>query len=134
MPYYTWIYKCLNVKCGILMKISCQDDFTDKRISSSQFSRLETSSNLLSHRNTTRLSHSLELHPFLKLIWILVSRFTKTRFLQGCIKLPYFELIPCQGLIYLPQNVAVFEHEYGKKFTSQWMIILLNVQFSMFTM
>lgn len=33
---------------------------------------------------------------------------------QGCIKLPNLELIPRQGLIYLPQNVAVFEHEYGK--------------------
>ena len=34
---------------------------------------------------------------------------------QGCIKLPNLELIPRQGPIYLPQNVAVFEHEYGMK-------------------
>ena len=34
---------------------------------------------------------------------------------QGCIKLPNLELIPRQGLIYLPQNALVFEHEYGKK-------------------
>ena len=34
---------------------------------------------------------------------------------QGCIKLPNLELIPRKGLNYLPQNVAVFEHEYGKK-------------------
>ena len=53
---------------------------------------------------------------------------------QGCIKLPNLELIPRQELIYLPQNVAVFEYEYGKKFTSQWMILYLNVQFTMFTM
>ena len=50
---------------------------------------------------------------------------------QGCIKLTNLELIPHQGLIYLPQNFADFEHEYSLKCTSEWMIGIFQLIFQL---